>query len=60
MKKYEYKFVKFDSESGFSYDKKVLALEKQWNELGEQGWKFCRDGNGFYIFIRERVAAEGF
>lgn len=53
MKEYEYKFVKFNFELGFNYDKKVIELEEQWNELGKQGWKFCRDGNGFSIFVRE-------
>ncbi len=51
--KYEYKFVEFESKLGFNYDKKVIELEKQWNELGKQGWKFCKDGNGFTIFMRE-------
>ncbi|WP_312280055.1 hypothetical protein [Oscillibacter sp.] len=60
MKQYEYKFVKFNFETGFNYDKKITDLETQWNALGEQGWKFCRDGNGFSVFIRERSAAEGF
>ncbi len=54
MKKYEYKFVKNSGiKLGFDYDKKVEDMEKEWNSLGENGWKFCRDGNGFTIFIRE-------
>ena len=55
MKKYEYKFVEHENKLGFNYEKKVLELEKTWNELGEQGWKFCKDGNGFTIFMREVI-----
>lgn len=53
MKKYEYKFMKFSSKLGFDFDNKCDELERQWNELGNQGWMFCKEGNGFIIFIRE-------
>ncbi|MCQ4726448.1 hypothetical protein NE664_07190 [Anaerotignum faecicola] len=53
MKKYEYKFVSFKIPSGFDYEKKVKKLEFYWNELGMQGWKYCREGNGFTVFMRE-------
>ncbi len=53
MKKYEYKFVKVGMKLGFDYDKKIEEAERVWNELGKQGWKFCKEGNGAIIFIRE-------
>lgn len=55
---YAYKFVSFPVKLGFDYAKKVHALEQQWNELGQQGWKFCTQGNGFIVFMREIPAAD--
>ena len=53
MKKYEYKFVKQEVKLGFVQNKKVEDVEKEWNELGKDGWRFCREGTGVMIFIRE-------
>lgn len=53
MKKYEYKFVKFDNKLGINYKKKLYEYEKEWNLLGKDGWKFCKEGNDCVIFIRE-------
>jgi len=53
MKKYEYKFVKEGVKFGFDTNKKIEEAESQWNGLGEQGWKFCKEGSGVMIFIRE-------
>lgn len=53
MKKFEYKFVKEDVKIGFSQTKKLVDVEKEWNELGKDGWQFCKEGNGCIIFMRE-------
>lgn len=53
MKKFEYKFVQFPKQLGFDYEKKVRESEKEWNKLGQDGWQFCKEGNGVIIFIRE-------
>ena len=53
MKKYEYKFVRFPAQIGFDFEKKMKALEEQWNALGQEGWKFCKDGNDCVVFMRE-------
>ena len=53
MKKYEYKFIEIKGKIGLDFSKKVSDSEKQWNELGMEGWKFCTWGNGVVIFIRE-------
>lgn len=53
MKKYEYKFVQFPKEIGFDFKKKISESEKQWNQLGKEGWMFCKEGNGVIIFVRE-------
>ena len=53
MKKYEYKFVRFPSPIGFDFEKKMKTLEEQWNALGQEGWKFCKDGNDCVVFMRE-------
>jgi hypothetical protein len=53
MKKYEYKFLVSKTKLGFDFEKKCASLEKEWNELGQQGWKFCSWGNGVAIFMRE-------
>lgn len=53
MKKYEYKFVKEGIKIGFDTNKKIEEAENEWNELGKQGWKFCKEGSGVMIFIRE-------
>lgn len=53
MTKYEYKFIKKISKIGFDTDKKIKDSEREWNELGKEGWKFCKEGNGVMIFIRE-------
>jgi hypothetical protein len=53
MKKYEYKFVKEGFKFAFDFDKRIEEVEHQWNELGKQGWKFCKEVNGVMIFIRE-------
>jgi len=53
VKKYEYKFVNEKMKLGFDFNKKIEEAEQDWNKLGEQGWKFCSEGNGTIIFIRE-------
>lgn len=53
MKRYEYKFIKQEAKLGFAQQKKIEEAEKEWNDLGMQGWKFCKEGNGVIIFIRE-------
>ena len=53
LKKYEYKFVEVKGKIGLDFSKKVSDAEKQWNELGMEGWKFCTWGNGVMIFMRE-------
>lgn len=54
VKKYEYKFVVAKENLGLNFSKKVSHLEKKWNELGAEGWKFCTWGNnGVMIFMRE-------
>lgn len=56
MKKYEYKFLEQRSKLGFDQSKKVEAAEKEWNELGAEGWRFCKEGSGVMIFMREILA----
>ena len=53
MKKYEYKLVHFSTQFGFDFEKKMKTMEQQWNELGQQGWKYCTDGNDCTVFMRE-------
>lgn len=53
MKKYEYKFIAQRIVIGLDYEKKMKNAEAEWNELGRQGWKFCWEGNGCIVFIRE-------
>lgn len=53
MKKFEYKFVKQEAKLGFAQQKKIEDAEREWNDLGRQGWKFCQEDNGVIIFIRE-------
>ena len=55
MRKFEYKFVKISLKLGFDYDKKIRELERQWNELGEEGWQFCWAGDGVLVFMREKA-----
>lgn len=50
---YEYKFLSFPAKLSFDYDKKLRELERQWNELGQHGWKFCTHGPDFTVFMRE-------
>ncbi len=53
MKTYEYKFVETKTKLGLDFSKKVSDMERQWNEWGLEGWKFCTWGNGVIIFMRE-------
>ena len=53
MKKYEYKFIMQKATVGLNFEKKVKDAEEEWNELGLQGWKFCKEGNGCMVFMRE-------
>ncbi len=53
MKKYEYKVVRFSTRLGFDFDKKCKDLERIWNELGRQGWRFRARGHRVFIFERE-------
>lgn len=55
MKKYEYKFVKQEVKLGFVQEKKIDVVEKEWNKLGQEGWQFCKEGNGCVIFMRELI-----
>lgn len=52
---YEYKFVQFPKLTGINYSKKVSELEIMWNELGKHGWKFCKDGLDYVVFMREKI-----
>lgn len=53
MKRYEYKFVRSKAKLGLDYDKKCAQAESEWNELGQQGWKFLAFGDGAAIFMKE-------
>ncbi len=53
MKKYEYKFIKSEVKLGLDFNKKIRDEETEWNRLGAEGWRFCKEGNGVLIFIRE-------
>ena len=53
MKKYEYKFIIDKPVVGLIFEQRVKAVEEEWNELGRQGWKFCKQDNGYIIFMRE-------
>lgn len=53
MDRYEYKFVRSPLKIGFDYEDKLKETEKQWNDLGQNGWMFCKEGNGCIIFIRK-------
>ena len=55
IKRFEYKFVKKELKLGVLINKKVEDAEKEWNELGRDGWKFCKEGAGVIIFVREIV-----
>lgn len=55
MKKYEYKFVKQEVKLGFVQNKKVEDVEKEWNELGKDGWRFCREGTGVRFKWRNTI-----
>jgi len=55
MKKYGYKFLRQEAKLGFVQQKKIEDAEKEWNELGQQGWKFRKEGNGVIIFMREFI-----
>ncbi len=52
MKKFEYKFVRFRDRI-LGYEKKIQEAEEEWNRLGQDGWQFCKEGNGVIIFMRE-------
>ena len=58
MKKYEYKFAQIEAKLGFNYALKIAQIEKQWNELGSQGWQFCHAGDSVLVFMREVEADE--
>ncbi len=53
MEKYEYKFVYEKMRLAFDLDKKIDEVEQEWNELGQQGWRYCKECNGVIIFIRK-------
>lgn len=55
INRFEYKFVKKELKLGFLINKKVEDAEKEWNELGRDGWKFCKEGDGVIIFVREII-----
>lgn len=59
MRVFEYKFVRFPNQIGLNFDKKVLELERQWNQLGEEGWMFCKEADGVCIFVREKEQTDG-
>lgn len=41
------------TELSFAFEKKIKKAEDEWNELGRQGWQYCKDGDGCIIFMRE-------
>lgn len=53
MKKFEYKFVKNEAKLGFKMEKKIEDAQHEWNELGKDGWQFCKEGINYTIFMRE-------
>lgn len=56
MKQYEYKVIRAKTKLGLDFDQKAADMEKEWNELGKDGWKFCafdRAANEAVIFMRE-------
>lgn len=53
MRKYEYKFIRKTKNLGFDFHRKIEEAEQEWNALGKQGWKFCKEGTGVMIFMRE-------
>lgn len=53
MKKFEYKFVPFPNRIFSTQEEKLKTSESQWNKLGNEGWEFCKEGNGCIIFKRE-------
>lgn len=38
---------------GFDYGKKIAQVEKEWNDLGSEGWQFCYAGTSVLVFMRE-------
>lgn len=53
MKKYAYKIKRSRMKLGFDFDKKIAETENEWNQLGQQGWRFYTWGNDAVIFIKE-------
>lgn len=52
MDKYEYKFITFPTTLGVNQSKKLREMEVEWNKLGQEGWMYCKEGNGCIIFMR--------
>lgn len=53
MKQYEYKIV--EPSKLFKLGKSTSKVEKEWNELGNDGWKFVNfDYFSRAVFIREK------
>lgn len=59
MKKYAYKFVKMEKDFQLNMDKKIKAMEKEWNELGAQGWKFCTQVGDRAVFRKKYKDKDG-
>ena len=54
LERYEYKFIKQESKLGIMQGKEIEVIEKEWNELGKNGWRFCmEDKFGRLIFMRK-------
>lgn len=53
MKKFEYKFAEIKTPLGLDWGKKIREMERQWNQLGQEGWQFCMSENGVLVFMRE-------
>ncbi|MDO4711843.1 MAG: hypothetical protein Q4A75_07665 [Peptostreptococcaceae bacterium] len=53
MKKYEHKFVKTDKGFHLNVDKKLQAMEKEWNELDTQNRRSCTRIDDAAIFLKK-------
>lgn len=59
MKKYEYKIIFYPQErfnknsEGYVPESVLRDRLIDWNELGQDGWKFCQSMTNYSIFMRE-------
>lgn len=56
LEKYEYKFIQQKIKLGSVQGKNKEEAEKEWNDLGKEGWRFCREDEfGRLVFIRRII-----